>query len=207
MSQKSNGLACASKALMSGQWLNAANLITLLRVLLTPPVILLLLYRPQLPYNVSYNALAGVIFIIAALTDKVDGYYARKNGMVTRLGQFLDPLADKLLIIPVMATLCYIKVDGVRLLAIWVLIVVLVREVMVTVIRVIGARRGVSFPATWSGKLKMFSQIVAVSVIIIFPASHNDLVVQIIVYVMAVVTIYSCIDYLIRARREVFTRI
>jgi CDP-diacylglycerol--glycerol-3-phosphate 3-phosphatidyltransferase len=192
---------------MSGQWLNAANLITLLRVLLAPPVILLLLYKPQLPYNVSYNVLAGVIFIVAALTDKVDGYCARKYDTVTKFGQFFDPLADKLLMIPVMATLCYIRVDRVRLLAVWVLIVVLVREVMVTVIRVIGARRGLSFPATWSGKLKMFSQIVAVSVIIIFPASHNDLVVQILVYVMAVVTIYSFIDYLMRARREIFNRI
>ncbi|MBK5092161.1 MAG: CDP-diacylglycerol--glycerol-3-phosphate 3-phosphatidyltransferase [Actinobacteria bacterium] len=199
MSQKSSGMASASKAFLSGPWLNAANLITLLRVLLAPPIVLLLLYRP---HDVSYNVLAGVIFIIAALTDKVDGYYARKNDTVTRLGEFLDPLADKLLILPVMATLWYLEV-----LALWVLIVVLVREVMVSVIRVIGAKRGVSFPATWSGKIKMFSQIIAVSVLIIFPASSSDLVVQIIVYMMAVMTAYSGIDYLVRARREIFNRI
>ena len=199
MSQKSSGLASASKAVLSGPWLNAANLITLLRVLLAPPIVLLLLYRP---HDVSYNVLAGVIFIIAALTDKVDGYYARKNDTVTRLGEFLDPLADKLLILPVMATLWYLEV-----LALWVLIVVLVREVMVSVIRVIGAKRGVSFPATWSGKIKMFSQIIAVSVLIIFPASSSDLVVQIIVYMMAVMTAYSGIDYLVRARREIFNRV
>ena len=199
MSQKSSGMASASKAFLSGPWLNAANLITLLRVLLAPPIVLLLLYRP---HDVSYNVLAGVIFIIAALTDKVDGYYARKNDTVTRLGEFLDPLADKLLILPVMATLWYLEV-----LALWVLIVVLVREVMVSVIRVIGAKRGVSFPATWSGKIKMFSQIIAVSVLIIFPASSSDLVVQIIVYMMAVMTAYSGIDYLVRARREIFNRV
>jgi CDP-diacylglycerol--glycerol-3-phosphate 3-phosphatidyltransferase len=87
------------------------------------------------------------------------------------------------------------------------LIVVFVREVMVSVIRVIGAKRGVSFPATWSGKIKMFSQIIAVSVLIIFPASSSDIVVQIIVYIMAVMTVYSGIDYLVRARREIFNRV
>lgn len=201
MSQKSNGLASAPKAILSGPWLNTANLITLLRVLLAPPIVLLLLYGLQRPYNVSYNVLAGVVFIIAALTDKVDGYYARKNDMVTKLGQFLDPLADKLLMLPVMAALWYMK-----LLPLWVLIVVLVREVMVSVIRVIGARRGISFPATWSGKAKMFSQIIAVSVLIIFPTRNSDIIVHIIVYLMAFMTVYSGIDYVIRSRREIFSR-
>jgi len=201
LSQKSDGVASASKAILSGPWLNTPNLITLLRVLLAPPVVLLLLYRPQKPYNVSYDMLAGALFIIAALTDKVDGYYARKNDMVTELGKFLDPLADKLLILPVMAALCY---EG--LLPLWVLVVVLVREVMVSVIRVVGARRGVSFPASWSGKAKMFSQVVAVSLLIIIPGSSSNLVVQIIVYLMAAITVYSGIDYLIRSRREIFTR-
>jgi len=201
LSQKSDGLTSVSKVVLNRPWLNTANLITLLRVLLAPPIVLLLLYRPQHPYNVSYNMLAGVIFIIAALTDKLDGYYARKYDNVTRLGQFLDPLADKLLILPVMTALCY---RG--LLPLWVLIVVFVREVMVSVLRVIGARRGISFPATWSGKAKMFSQIIAVSVLIIFPASSSEIVVLVIVYLMAVMTVYSGIDYVIRARREIFSR-
>ena len=199
MSQKSEGLTSVSTAVSSKPWLNTANLITLLRVLLAPPVVLLLLYRPRHPYSVSYNVLAGVIFIIAALTDKLDGYYARKNDTVTAFGQFLDPLADKLLMLSVMTALCY---RG--LLPLWVLIVVLVREVMVSVIRVIGVRRGISFPATWSGKAKMFFQIIAVSVLIIFPASNNDVIVQIIVYLMAFMTVFSGIDYMIRARREIF---
>ena len=186
---------------MSGPWLNTPNLITLLRVLLAPPIVLLLLYGLQRPYNVSYNVLAGVVFIIAALTDKVDGYYARKNDMVTKLGQFLDPLADKLLMLPVLAALWYMK-----LLPLWVLIVVLVREVMVSVIRVIGARRGISFPATWSGKAKMFSQVIAVSVLIIFPTRNSDIIVHIMIYLMAFMTVYSGIDYVIRSRREIFSR-
>ena len=201
MSQKSNGLASAPKSILSGPWFNTPNLITLLRVVLAPPIVLLLLYGLQRPYNVSYNVLAGVVFIIAALTDKVDGYYARKNDMVTKLGQFLDPLADKLLMLPVMAALWYMK-----LLPLWVLIVVLVREVMVSVIRVIGARRGISFPATWSGKAKMFSQIIAVSVLIIFPTRNSDIIVHIMIYLMAFMTVYSGIDYVIRSRREIFSR-
>lgn len=201
MSQKSNGLASAPKAILSGPWLNTPNLITLLRVLLAPPIVLLLLYGLQRPYNVSYTLLAGAVFIIAALTDKVDGYYARKNDMVTKLGQFLDPLADKLLMLPVLAALWYMK-----LLPLWVLIVVLVREVMVSVIRVIGARRGISFPATWSGKAKMFSQVIAVSVLIIFPTRNSDIIVHIMIYLMAFMTVYSGIDYVIRSRREIFSR-
>jgi len=201
LSQKSDGVTSAPKTLLSGPWLNVANFITLLRVLLAPPIVLLLLYWQQHPQNMSYKLIAGVIFVIAALTDKVDGYYARKNDTVTNLGQFLDPLADKLLMLPVMGALCYIK-----LLPLWVLIVILVREVMVSVIRVIGARRGVSFPASWSGKAKMFSQVIAVSVLIFFPASHSEIFVQIIVYLMTAITVYSGIDYAIRSRREIFTR-
>jgi CDP-diacylglycerol--glycerol-3-phosphate 3-phosphatidyltransferase len=163
--------------------------------------VLILLYRPLLPYNLSYNLLAGVIFVIAALTDKVDGYYARKYDTVTKLGQFLDPLADKLLMLPVMTALWYME-----LLSLWVLILVFVREVIVSVIRVIGAGRGISFPATWSGKAKMFSQVIAVGVLIIFPASNSDIVVNVIVYLMAAMTLYSGIDYVIRARREIFSR-
>jgi CDP-diacylglycerol--glycerol-3-phosphate 3-phosphatidyltransferase len=187
---------------LSGPWLNTANLITLLRVLLAPPIVIMALYAPHHANNVSYNVLAGAIFMAAALTDKFDGYYARKNDTVTNLGIFLDPLADKLLILPVLTALWYTG-----LLPLWVLILVLVREVMVSVIRVIGARRGLSFPASWSGKAKMFSQVVAAGALLIFPGSSGEQIVRIIVYLMAFMTVYSGVDYVIRARREIFRRV
>lgn len=202
MSEKSSQTASASKTMFGGNWLNAANFLTALRVLLVPPVILILIYRPSFPYNVPYNTIAGLIFLVAAFTDKLDGYYARKNDLVTKLGQFLDPLADKLLMLPVMILLWQ---QG--LMPFWVLLIVLVREVVISVVRVVGVKRHLSFPATWTGKVKMFSQIVAASVLIFFPGNHGDLVVLLIVYFMAAITAISGIDYLFRARKEIFSHL
>jgi len=196
-------IAGASKpSLFSGKWVNTANFLTALRVFLVPPIILLLVYTPgHLPGNMPYSTLAGLIFIFAAMTDKLDGYYARKNDLVTRLGQFLDPLADKLLMLPVMITLCFMKP---QLLPFWVVIVVATREFLISAIRFIGAKRGLSFPASWSGKIKMFSQVIVVSTLIIFPRNYNDLFVRILVYGMTAITAYSGVDYFFRARREIF---
>lgn len=187
------------KGQMSSEWLNVANLLTALRVLLAPAIIILLLYEGRLAYNVPVNVAAGVLFIAAALTDKADGYYARKHDQVTSIGQFLDPLADKLLMLPVMATLCYLE-----RMPLWVVLVVFARELVISLIRVIGARKGISFPASWSGKIKMFSQIVVVSVLIFFWKDANNGFVLALVYIMAAITIYSGIDYCMRARSEIF---
>lgn len=201
MSQIPDGMPGVTTA-VSAKWLNPANMLTALRVILAPPIVVLIVYKPQLPYNLSYNILAGIIFVIAALTDKADGYYARKNDVVTKLGQFLDPLADKLLMIPVMIALWYAKP---QLLPWWAVTVVVVREGLISLIRTIGARRGISFPASWSGKIKMFSQVITVSVILFFPASHDQIFVQVLVYLMVAITAYSGIDYLFRARKEIFS--
>lgn len=205
MSQKSSGLAGLAEAAVAGKWLNPANLMTALRVALAPVVIVLLLYRGELPFGVSNTLAAGIVFILAALTDKADGYYARKNDSVTTLGQFLDPLADKLLMIPVMAALWYV---GFRnppvILPLWVVAVVVARELLISGIRIAGARKGISFPASWSGKAKMFTQIIVVCVLIFFPGSAASWWARMLVYAMAAVTVYSGADYVFRARREVF---
>ncbi len=205
MSQKSSGLAGLAEAAVAGKWFNPANLMTALRVALAPVVIVLLLYRGELPFGVSNTLTAGIVFILAALTDKADGYYARKNDSVTTLGQFLDPLADKLLMIPVMVALWYV---GYRnppvILPLWVVIVVVARELLISGIRIVGARKGISFPASWSGKAKMFTQIVVVCVLIFFPGSAASWWARTLVYAMAAVTVFSGADYVFRARREVF---
>jgi len=206
LSEKSSGPSGLAQAAIDGKWLNLANMFTALRVALAPFIILLLLYKGTLPFNVSNTLAAGLIFIIAALTDKADGYYARKNDAVTKLGQFLDPLADKLLMIPVMITLWYIGWNShTVLLPLWVLLVVVAREALISVIRIIGARKGISFPASWSGKIKMFSQIIVVSILIFFPSTASNLTVSILVFLMAAITIYSGIDYVLRARKEIFS--
>ena len=206
MSEKSSGPSGLAQAAIEGKWLNVANMFTALRVALAPLIILLLLYKGTLPFSISNTLAAGVIFILAALTDKADGYYARKNDAVTRLGQFLDPLADKLLMIPVMITLWYV---GWRtppiLLPLWVVLVVVAREALISGIRITGARKGISFPASWSGKTKMFSQIIVVSILIFFPGSAGTIWVRTLVYLMAAITVYSGIDYVLRARKEIFS--
>lgn len=204
MSEKSNGVLIQDW--FSGKWLNPANLMTALRVALAPVVIILLLYKGNLPWGISNTLAAGIIFVLAALTDKADGYYARKNDAVTKLGEFLDPLADKLLMIPVMITLWYGGYSNhFVLLPLWVLLIVVVRELLISGIRIAGARRGVSFPASWSGKIKMFSQIIVVCILIFFPGSASTVWVRTFVYLMAAITLYSGIDYVFRARREIFS--
>ena len=206
MSQKSSEPSGLAQAAISGKWLNAANLLTVLRAALAIPIIVMLLYNAPHPTESSvYTIVAGLLFVIAALTDKADGYYARKNDAVTKLGQFLDPLADKLLMIPVMITLWYLGWNShTLLLPLWVVLVVVAREALISGIRIAGARKGISFPASWSGKIKMFSQIIVVSVLIFFPGTASVLTVRILVYLMAAITVYSGIDYVLRARREIF---
>ena len=219
MSEKLNVAEGVTEASATGEWLNVPNLFTALRVLLAPPIILLLLYRPRLPYNVSVDVFAGIIFIAAALTDKADGYFARRNNQVTKVGQFLDPLADKLLMLPMLVTLWYVgmstaeggsvTLDSISLFKptsfpLWVLLIVLARELLISGIRIVGAMRSISFPASWSGKIKMFSQIIVVSVLIFFPGSANNVAVHVLVYAMAAITAYSGVDYVMRARREIW---
>ena len=152
--EKSENAAGSATPSNGERWLNPANMMTALRVVLAPPIVALLLYQPILPYKISYTLVAGLLFVLAALTDKADGYYARKNNAVTSLGAFLDPLADKLLMIPVMVSLWYLG-----RLPLFVLLVVLIREIAISVLRFIGKRRGVTFAASKSGKIKMFSHI------------------------------------------------
>ena len=199
MSERSNTLAEVRRMAVEGKWLNPANLLTALRVALAPVIILLLLADNQLLSAVSNSTLAGIVFVIAALTDKVDGYYARRYDAVTRLGQFLDPLADKLLMIPVLITLSYLE-----LLPWWAVTVVVVRELLISGIRFVGARRRITFPASWSGKVKMFSQVVVAGLLIFFPGSAPSIWMRAIVYFMVAMTAYSGIDYVFRARREIF---
>jgi CDP-diacylglycerol--glycerol-3-phosphate 3-phosphatidyltransferase len=197
--EKSEDSAVIGPVASQAGWLNPANLMTLLRAVLAPPIILVLVYKPS-----HWSFVAGMIFVVAALTDKADGYYARRYDAVTRIGEFLDPLADKLLMIPVMLTLSFVKVGGQVLLPLWVTVIVIARELLISSFRLIGARKGISFPASWSGKIKMFSQVIVVGVILFFPSSANELAVRILVYLMAAITVYSGIDYLFRARREIF---
>lgn len=137
--------------------MNLPNLLTLARIFLVPFFLLAILTR--LPFG---ELVAAAIFIVAAITDGVDGYLARKNQEVTQLGKFLDPLADKLLVSAALVALVELGE-----LSTWVAMVLIGREMAVTGLRAIAAAEGVVIPAGPWGKAKTFSQIVFVVTVLL----------------------------------------
>ncbi|MDH4186372.1 MAG: CDP-diacylglycerol--glycerol-3-phosphate 3-phosphatidyltransferase [Nitrospira sp.] len=136
---------------------NLPNVITLARILLIP-VFVVLFATPTPDRSLS----AALVFVIAAVTDLLDGYLARRNGQVTTLGKLLDPIADKLLVLS--ALILLVNVDRVSAL---VAIVIIAREVAVTGVRAIAASEGLVIAAETTGKYKMALQVVAIVMLIL----------------------------------------
>jgi CDP-diacylglycerol--glycerol-3-phosphate 3-phosphatidyltransferase len=145
--------------------LNLPNLITLIRILLIP-IFVILFVTPTPDRSLS----AAVIFVIAALSDLLDGYVARRTGQVTKLGKLLDPIADKLLVLS--ALILLVNVDRVSAL---VAILVIAREVAVTGVRAIAAGEGMIIAAETTGKYKMALQVVAITLLILEGTDLADL--------------------------------
>ena len=139
--------------------LNLANSITIARILLIPVFLVVLFSGIPQPYG---NVAAAAVFVLAAATDKLDGYVARRNKQITTLGQFLDPLADKLLVAAALIALV-----GQGRVTAWVAMVIIGREIAVSVLRIVGASQGVSIPADRYGKLKTVLQIVYVVYVLV----------------------------------------
>ena len=162
--------------------MNLPNKLTLLRIILIP-VFMAVLYW-GFPYA-NYVALA--IFIIASLTDMLDGKIARKYNLVTDFGKFADPLADKCL---VMAALCWFVETGDMVG--WVLAVVLLREFAVSGMRLIAVEKGRVIAAGWSGKVKTASTMVCICLMLFGIPHWLNLVCQ---GVILVTTVYSGVEY------------
>lgn len=135
--------------------MNLANKITVFRVLLIPVFMAVLL--TELFADPTRRYLALGIFIIASLTDMLDGYIARSRNMITNLGKFMDPLADKLLVAAAMIAL--VELGD---LAAWVVILILSREFIVTGFRVVAASANIVIAAGWWGKVKTFTQMLMI---------------------------------------------
>ena len=162
--------------------MNTANKLTLLRVVMIP-AFLLVLYL-DVP-GASYWALA--IFVAASLTDTLDGYIARHYNQVTDFGKFMDPLADKCL---VMAALCWFVEEGTFFA--WVLAIVLLREFAVSGMRLVAVEKGRVIAAGWSGKVKTASTMVCICLILLGIPQWLNYVCQ---GVILVTTVYSGIEY------------
>jgi CDP-diacylglycerol---glycerol-3-phosphate 3-phosphatidyltransferase len=181
---------------------NLANAITIARIMLIPVFLVVLLSGMPHPYN---DIAAAAVFILAAATDKLDGYVARRSKSITTLGQFLDPLADKLLIAAALIALVSMS----RVPA-WVATVIIVREIAVSVLRIVGVSQGVSIPADRYGKLKTVLQIVYVVYVLVPTADiaerlnlaqwAPELVNDVLIAVVVIVTLWSGIRYFMNAR-------
>ncbi len=144
---------------MSIPKLNLPTILTLSRIILIPVFI----------FTVYANPLFGAfIFIIASLTDFLDGYLARRSGKITKFGIILDPIADKFLVISALIVL----VDMARIPA-WIAIVIIVREFMVTGLRVVALSKDILIPAEIGGKIKTTFQIIAIICLIVMRAIPN----------------------------------
>jgi CDP-diacylglycerol--glycerol-3-phosphate 3-phosphatidyltransferase len=171
--------------------LNLPNALTLLRIVAVPVVVVALLGESS-----HGDALAAVVFALAALTDGLDGYFARSRDAVTNFGKLMDPLADKLLITAALVSL--VSLDR---LAAWVAMVIIGREIAVTILRTIAAERGLVIAASWLGKLKTVLQIAAV--IALIASDPAPLWVDVLVYVALVVTVLSGADYFFGLRKRI----
>ncbi|HTH04011.1 MAG TPA: CDP-diacylglycerol--glycerol-3-phosphate 3-phosphatidyltransferase [Vicinamibacterales bacterium] len=144
--------------------MNLPNAITIGRIFLVPLLVVVLLtkFEGRLILGVRKELVGAAIFGLASLTDWLDGYLARRRKQVTPLGQFMDPLADKLLITAALVSL--VQMD---LAQSWMVVVILGREIAVTVLRSVAQSRGVSIPASPLGKFKMASEVTAVLLLIL----------------------------------------
>ncbi|MCI9070671.1 CDP-diacylglycerol--glycerol-3-phosphate 3-phosphatidyltransferase [Clostridium sp.] len=192
--------------------MNLANKLTMIRILLVP-VFLLFITVKNIPYG---SIIATVIFIIASITDQLDGYIARSRNQITNFGKFMDPLADKLLVTAALVSLVELK-----LVASWAVVVILAREFAVSGLRTLAASNGKIIAASWWGKIKTVTQMVAILLLLLkvniytsvdainfvdnnlFLNSFFTYVPEIIMYIAVLITIISGIDYFIKNKHVI----
>jgi len=181
-----------TSAMSGGNNLNLPNALTFSRVLMAPLIVYLLSEDDRLK-----NTLAATTVGAAALTDFLDGHIARKQGKETRLGQFLDPLADKICI-----STTFVMLAARRRIPAWVPGVIIGREVLITLFRVYAGSQGSSVPASIWGKLKTNSQLLAVLLLIMGGKDPSRAALEkTVVYLSVALTLYSGLDYMLRSGR------
>ena len=174
--------------------MNLPNSLTLARIFLIPLLVVVLLTndRPFEPFGVGKELVGAAIFAVAALTDWLDGYLARRRHQVTTFGQLMDPLADKLLI-----TAALVSLVQMELAPAWMVAVILGRELGVTVLRSVAYSRGVTIPASPLGKVKMLSQVIAILLLILGQEYLQQFFIlgRIALWVVVVTALVSAADY------------
>ena len=192
--------------------MNLANKLTMIRIFLVP-VFLVFITVKDIPYG---SIIATVIFIIASLTDQLDGYIARSRNQITNFGKFMYPLSDKLLVTAALVSLVELKlVPG------WAVVVILAREFAVSGLRTLAASDGIVIAASWWGKIKTVTQMIAIIILLLkvnintsanaisfvnnnsFLSGFFTYVPETIMFIAVLITIISGIDYFVKNRHVI----
>ncbi len=168
--------------------MNLPNKLTIFRVILIPFFVVLLLFD----FTAYDKWIALAIFIVASLTDFLDGHIARKYNLVTNFGKFMDPLADKLLVCSAM--ICMVELSRIPA---WVVIIIIAREFIISGFRLVASDNGVVIAASYWGKFKTTFQILMIC-LMIADLPPLALVTQIVMWVAVALTVVSLVDYLIK---------
>ena len=177
------------------------NLLSLFRILLVPFLAYLLAFTDPVSC-----ALAALVFIVASVTDMLDGWLARRNKSVTDFGKLLDPLADKLLVVTALIMLVAVDRSGDSHVLVWLVIIIVAREVAVTVLRGIALTEGMVIPAERLGKYKLLAQTVAlVGLMIHYPYFGVDfhLIGMSFLVLSAVLAVWSGVGYFVQFLKAV----
>jgi len=175
---------------------NLPNTITLLRISVVPFLFILLAQPGEF-----WSLIIAILFVIASITDFFDGYIARKYQMITTMGKFLDPIADKIIVNTAMILLIPIG----RIPA-WIVAITIIRDLIVDVIRSIASSEGIYIQASILGKQKTLAQIIAVTALIIHYSIFGinaHIVGTVILYIALFLTIYSGVDYFIKLYKSI----
>lgn len=170
--------------------MNLPNKLTLLRVFLIPIFVFVLLWS-KIPFN---NYIALVVFVVACITDALDGHIARKNNLISNFGKFMDPIADKLLVCS--ALICFVYMKSIP---VWIVIVIISREFIISGFRLIASDNGIVLAASTWGKFKTVAQmIMSILLIINFDNTFFNVLETIFIYASLVLTVISLVDYIIK---------
>lgn len=172
------------------------TVLTIFRMILSVVFMIFIL----LPYDWS-TIVALVVFIVASLTDKIDGIWARKKNLITDFGAFLDPLADKMLV-----SLAFLSLTTIGVIPVWVFAIIIVRDLAVDGMRMIAARSGITIAASFLGKLKTTVQMIALIIILlntIIGVEFLTVLGNIALYLALILTVFSGLDYLVKGYNSI----
>lgn len=169
--------------------MNIANKVTMVRLILIP-VFVVAFYI----YGTSYN-LAAILFMVASLTDALDGHLARSRNLITNFGKFVDPLVDK-----VLTMAAFIVLVEAQIIPAWAVIIIISRELIITGFRTLAADMGITIAASMWGKAKTTSQMISLVLLLL----HNDALNKFgiyVFYIAVILTVISGLDYLIKNKK------